>query len=66
MANMTPQDAAMLKILQRRYGKSVYPTPGGAKSPGKKTGPLTKVIAKSPDQAKAQNKSMLEAKKKKK
>lgn len=27
MANMTPQDAAMLKILQRKYGKSVYPMP---------------------------------------
>jgi hypothetical protein len=24
---MTPQDAAMLKILQGKYGKSVYPSP---------------------------------------
>lgn len=27
MARMTPQDAAMLKILQGKYGKSVYPSP---------------------------------------
>ena len=26
MANMTPQDAAMLKILQGKYGKNVYPS----------------------------------------
>ena len=58
---MTPQDAAMLKILQRRYGKSVYPE---AAKP--KTATIKKVVAKSPDQAMAQNKSMLAAKNKKK
>jgi hypothetical protein len=25
MAKMTPQDAAMLKIFQKQYGKKVYP-----------------------------------------
>ena len=27
MPKMTPQDAAMAKILQGKYGKSVYPSP---------------------------------------
>jgi hypothetical protein len=27
MAKMTKQDAAMLKILQKRYGTKVYPNP---------------------------------------
>jgi len=27
MPKMTPQDAAMLKILQKKYGSSVYPNP---------------------------------------
>ena len=26
MPKMTPQDAAMLKILRKKYGASVYPT----------------------------------------
>ena len=26
MPNMTPQDAAMLKILRQKYGTSVYPS----------------------------------------
>jgi hypothetical protein len=26
MPKMTPQDAAMLKILQGKYGKNVYPS----------------------------------------
>ena len=33
MAKMTPQDAAMLKILQQKYGASVYPNPPKATSP---------------------------------
>lgn len=27
MPKMTPQDAAMLKIFQKQYGTSVYPSP---------------------------------------
>lgn len=27
MPKMTPQDAAMLKILQQKYGTGVYPNP---------------------------------------
>ena len=30
MAKMTPQDKAMLKILQQKYGASVYPSPARA------------------------------------
>ena len=33
MPKMTPQDSAMLKILQQKYGKSVYPSPAKATSP---------------------------------
>jgi hypothetical protein len=33
MAKMTKQDAAMLKILQDRYGTKVYPNPPKATSP---------------------------------
>ncbi len=30
MPKMTPQDAAMLKILQKKYGTGVYPSPARA------------------------------------
>lgn len=30
MPKMTPQDAAMLKILKKKYGASVYPSPAKA------------------------------------
>ena len=50
MAKMTPQDAAMLKILQKKYGISVYPNPPRA------TGP---------DAARAQNAAKLAKPKKK-
>ncbi len=33
MPKMTPQDAAMLKILQNKYGKDVYPSPARATTP---------------------------------
>ena len=33
MPKMTPQDAAMLKILQGKYGKDVYPSPARATTP---------------------------------
>lgn len=49
MAKMTKQDAAMLKILQQKYGTRVYPSP---------------VKATSPSQAMKQNASMLAKKKK--
>jgi hypothetical protein len=30
MPKMTSQDAAMLKLLQKKYGSSVYPSPARA------------------------------------
>lgn len=49
MAKMTKQDAAMLKIFQKQYGTSVYPSPPKATSP---------------DMAKSQNAAKLAKKKK--
>jgi hypothetical protein len=49
MPNMTPQDAAMLKIFQKEYGTMVYPTP---------------VRASTADSARKQNAAKLAKKKK--
>jgi hypothetical protein len=55
---MTPQDKAMLKILQNKYGKDVYKGDAGAKmsaaDKAKSKKILEKIVADSKKKAKAQ------------